>query len=317
MKKLWLSLLTLLMLVSLVGCSTKPEEPVVIEDEDDLVEETKIVYSANQFLYKVTAPNGQTGYLLGTMHVQGEYDIFDDVTLEAFNSSDIIMFEVDLDTFGLEDSMRMLYESPLSEVYLDEEIKNNLDQLKELYPSLSRVDLTELNAMGISSLASMELYAEAGVDATNGIDMHLFQMAKDAGKTIAEIESAELQVNYIVEIGKQCPNLILSDLFNKEGQIEGMLAMKEAYQAGDLEAMEEMLTTIPEEGSIPYYEEYLIYQQLLIDDRNALMVEKAKEYYSSDTVYFIAVGLGHVIGETGLIEELSELGFTFERLNGK
>ena len=58
------------------------------------------------------------------------------------------------------------------------------------------------------------------------------------------------------------------------------------------------------------YEEY---SKALNDDRDALMLEKAKEYIASDETVFFAVGLAHLLdNETGLVKTLTEAGYTVE-----
>jgi uncharacterized protein YbaP (TraB family) len=45
-------------------------------------------------------------------------------------------------------------------------------------------------------------------------------------------------------------------------------------------------------------------------ERNANMVEKAREYLQSGKTVFCAVGLAHLLGEGGMVEALREAGYT-------
>lgn len=50
-------------------------------------------------------------------------------------------------------------------------------------------------------------------------------------------------------------------------------------------------------------------RRMLIDDRNADWLKQLSSILPSESV-FIAVGAGHLIGDTGLIKELQKAGYT-------
>ncbi len=54
------------------------------------------------------------------------------------------------------------------------------------------------------------------------------------------------------------------------------------------------------------------YNQAMSTDRNAIMVDKAKEYLESGDTVFYAVGLAHLLEEDGLINGLRDAGYTVE-----
>jgi uncharacterized protein YbaP (TraB family) len=47
-------------------------------------------------------------------------------------------------------------------------------------------------------------------------------------------------------------------------------------------------------------------------DRNAAMLEAAKEYLESGDTVFYAVGLAHILAEDGLVNTLRSAGYTVE-----
>ena len=91
--------------------------------------------------------------------------------------------------------------------------------------------------------------------------------------------------------------------------------MYNAWCDGDYEALfaivnEEYDTSNMTANEIKAYEEYMKALQI---DRDALMLEKAKEYLESEEVVFYAVGLAHLINEEGgLVFKLAEAGYTVE-----
>ena len=52
------------------------------------------------------------------------------------------------------------------------------------------------------------------------------------------------------------------------------------------------------------------YNQAIAVQRDELMLEKAIEYLEGEQTVFFAVGLAHVLGETGLVDALREAGYT-------
>ena len=54
------------------------------------------------------------------------------------------------------------------------------------------------------------------------------------------------------------------------------------------------------------------YNQAIAVQRDELMLEKAIEYLESGNTVFYAVGLAHLLSETGLVDGLREAGYTVE-----
>ena len=56
-----------------------------------------------------------------------------------------------------------------------------------------------------------------------------------------------------------------------------------------------------------YYEEYV---EKMITERDKIMADGIKSYLKSGETVFVAVGLAHVIGENGIVDQLREAGYT-------
>ena len=54
------------------------------------------------------------------------------------------------------------------------------------------------------------------------------------------------------------------------------------------------------------------YNQAISTDRDADMIAKAIEYLESGETVFYAVGLAHLLAETGLVDGLRAAGYTVE-----
>ena len=72
---------------------------------------------------------------------------------------------------------------------------------------------------------------------------------------------------------------------------------------------------IREEGADLAGEEAALYEEYnksISSDRNAGMLEVAKDYLESGDVVFYAVGLAHLLAEDGLVFTLRDAGYTVE-----
>ena len=57
------------------------------------------------------------------------------------------------------------------------------------------------------------------------------------------------------------------------------------------------------------------YNKALVDDRNRGMAEVALGWLAEGKTVFFAVGTGHMVGDTGLVQLLTDAGCTVERVD--
>lgn len=113
------------------------------------------------------------------------------------------------------------------------------------------------------------------------------------------------------QLSKESPHAILESLKDRQQLIKSTKLILDSYYNHDLDT----LATIYSYQELPdseYQQEYQNYQQLLIIDRNQTMQAKIIEYLNQNKVVFIGVGVGHVVGDLGLITSLSAAGYKVE-----
>jgi uncharacterized protein YbaP (TraB family) len=97
------------------------------------------------------------------------------------------------------------------------------------------------------------------------------------------------------------------------------MELYELWCEGDEEKLRQVIAESPldddadDEESAAYAE----YERIFMTERDAQMIEKAKEYLASDKTVFMAVGAAHVLGEGGLVDALREAGYTVEKVEYK
>ena len=324
-------------------CHYAPASPdtyftIAKEHHHDFDKEPEDEDKAKPLFYKVTDANGKTMWLLGTIHVgDNRTAYFPDEIYEALYASDALAVEIDSIALGEEfkdndnDDLIELYAEAY---YYDSEsdtLKKNIEE--KLYRDT--IDYAKRLGMGfygdyLSALCERYrpnywygLFENAtsshtlGVYYNKGVDRRLLNIAKDKNIKVYEIEDRYRQYTMDIDYSDDVHelNLLWEVYGSRYDAYSDTMEMYNAWCDGDYEALfaivnEEYDTSNMTANEIKAYEEYMKALQI---DRDALMLEKAKEYLESEEVVFYAVGLAHLINEEGgLVFKLAEAGYTVE-----
>lgn len=270
-----------------------------------------IIYEAGRdskgAFWKVSDENSSV-YLLGSIHVADSsmYPLSKDI-LKAFKESDYLAVEANINneqevaSYMLSKALytddNTLYKSVPKEVYdsfvefiepygIQPEVYN---KFKPWYAALLVQNL---------SLSEDSLNAELGID--------LFFLKKAEGqKKILEIEGAKFQVDMFDSFSTelQVESLATSlapDEKTKEESINAIRDMIKMWKTGDTEALGELIKSDESSGNSDEYNEKLW------TTRDTNMAEKVKSYLADpeSKTYFVVVGAGHMVGETGIVAQL-------------
>ena len=271
-------------------------------------------------MWQVTAPNGKSMYMLGTMHVQKEESYpLPEYIEQAYRGCDKLASEinnVDADPF---------YESSAPDPALKkgDSLKKHLtdEQYSDLknYFSENGIDISDydkyapwyvfqqLNALGESS---------GDFSATIGIDRVLKISANCDDKENLSIETHEAKDTMYSSMPEDVIGLLIKKhcTTTKEQSAAALEEQYDAWKTGDTERLCELTydySGLTDEEK-PIMEKY--YQQFVID-RNKIMAEKAKEYLEQDYQVFFIAGVSHFVGDEGIPELLKKDGYTVERVN--
>lgn len=310
-KILCLLLLTSVILVS--GC--QKEEPVIEEEQN----------SSTPLFYKITTDKSDTTiYLLGSIHAADDtaYPLPEKIT-KAFNESEYLAVEVDIvkltDDFDAQLSLaqKMIYNDGTTiKDHIGEELYNSMVELLKEKSSYSTLYDSYKPAF-FESLFENAIISDASLNSNDGIDMHFLNLAKENNKTILEVESADFQYDLLLSFSDELGKLnIQSYVESYDESVDELTTLYEAWKKGDIVELEKMLF---EETDTEYTEEQkkLIedYNNALIIDRNYNMANVLETYFDEEKNVFCVVGLGHVIGEEGIINLLEKKGYTVEQIN--
>jgi len=268
----------------------------------------------------VTDKEGHTLWLMGSIHV-GREDFYPlpDSVLEAYRSSDALAVEVDV--IAAQENMMGLSQAMMTMMYTDgttisdhipEELYNNAVQVMQeynLYYSL----MDYFNPGFWSDLISSAVGNEAG-DSALGIDMFFLTDAKENGKEIREIETMTSQLTMSTGFSQELQLLLLEQAVEEAGKLEEykteLIELMDLWASGDEEAFNAYLNEAPEFESDEEAALYAEYNDAMITSRNEKMTQYAKDALASGEEVFICVGAAHVLGSTGMVQQLRELGYT-------
>lgn len=278
--------------------------------------------TAKPLFYKVTDDNGHTMWLLGTIHIgDARTGFLPDEIIGALLSSDALAAEYDLIAFeetiltdtALQTQLAQCYyysDGSLTSAHLGTELYTQTYPLF-LATGSNNINGTYMNT-GVWNNLIENLYLAQGSTLLpgKGVDRRLLTIAKENDIPVYEIESGISQVQMLTGFSDELQNLLLQQTLDM-GMIpycEEIEVLYELWCQGDEAALTEALATDLTDAG----EAELEYYTAMMTDRNALMCTAAKTYLESGETVFYAVGLAHLLGEDGLVQQLRDAGYTVE-----
>jgi uncharacterized protein len=258
-------------------------------------------------LWRVSKGNNQL-VIGGTIHLLGKSDHpLPDEFEQAFREIDTLVLEADLEALSKPEVQAQLLANLMYTDGTTLKSKINTKTYRALlrYCKASGLSINSMQSMKPSmvvlSLTLAELQrlglAEAGVD-------HKFlEKAKQSGKKIMGLESAETQINTLANMGKGHENeLILSTIKELKKTPAFMDEMKKAWRSGNLLDLERI-------GIKTMRAEFPELNKTLLTGRNNAWLPKIKAMLETPERELILVGALHLAGEDGVLAQLKKHGY--------
>lgn len=257
----------------------------------------------------------QPSYLYGTMHTQDKRAFsFQEGVMEAFEKSDVYVMEVNMgiaDQFALMGMMMMDGDTSLSDLLT----KNQYDTVALYFKDSLGQSLSLFNGMlPILTAQTIEL-KDLGQEQELPLDMYFAELAKDKGKDVKGLETAEEQIKALNSISyeDQATALYESVIKRYKGEKDNVMEkLVSLYVQGDLEGMLSLAT----EESMGSEKGQKDFENNLLLKRNRVMTQRMLKIINKESA-FVAVGAAHLGGEEGIISMLRILGYTVEPLSLK
>jgi hypothetical protein len=270
------------------------------------------VAEARDFLWQVTGGSG-TIYLVGSVHLlTRDFYPLSPALERAFAESDLLVEEADLaELMSPQSQMLMLSKSMLP-------ANQALDQVvaPATFQALSaRVErlglpiepLKRFKPWSIALTLAALAWQKAGFDAELGLDRHFFDRARQDGKRVQGLETAEFQISRFDGLSMaQQERLLASTLKELDTEIANLGRLIQAWKAGDAATVERIVLQ-------DLKEEPQLYQRLLVE-RNRNWLPALEALANRTGRAFIVVGAAHLVGPDGLIAMLKAKGYRVEQM---
>ena len=253
-------------------------------------------------------------YLGGTIHVlkssdfplPREFDI-------AYADSELVIFETDITGMQSPEIQQLMMSKSM---YADGmTLKKALSPdtyavLKEYCDGIG-IPVASLNTLKPSIVVLTLLVIELqklGI-MNDGVDHHFFHKTAADGKKTDTFETIEEQIEFIVSMGEGNENRYLIYSIRDLKKTKQMFStMTAAWRSGDVDKLSELFLKEMKKEFPKLY-------KTLFTDRNNKWLDKIETYLQTPQKEFVLVGVGHMVGEDGLIEQLKRRGYDVKQLN--
>jgi uncharacterized protein YbaP (TraB family) len=244
----------------------------------------------------------QTSYLFGSIHIQDKRVFqLDSEVWSRFEKASNFALEFDIENVNQHEiAMRMMMPKSYSEL-LSEEDYQLLKIVIEEHTGMPFFAIQRMKPFFVSTLISQSVLA---VDEDFPLDLYFLKKARDAKKTILELESLDEQINVI-------------DNIPFDEQLEGLIKLIRKPNLEDTlqTEVENLIATYLSQDDTKLYQLILesdeneIFMKQFLIERNHNMLKKIQTFIQAEST-FIVVGAGHLAGSEGLVSLLKNEGYT-------
>lgn len=256
----------------------------------------------------------ESSYVFGTNHIISKTFLNKIEGLDAIlDSCKQVVGEINMEDEATIDSasLRNAAMMPQGKSYkqlLSKDDYNMLDSLIQSRLEMRLSQLEMLNPVTILAMYTIKSYNDLSGQESNseGVDAYFQRYGRERGKTIIALETIEEQINYLF-YSKSTEDQ-LKDLLCEISSPTFENVMEDVshyYESGDLIGLQRVMD---EEEGCPSSIEY---RDMMYKNRNENWLEKIPALIQNQSS-FIAVGCLHLVGEDGLLNRLTQMGYKIE-----
>lgn len=280
---------------------------------------TLVFHAKGQLLWKVNKPGSASQiYIFGTMHLPlGNYVLDHPTVSSAIENSEIVYTETSLNRDSI---AAVLYKY----IFLPPEIKlsdslsssewHTLDSFVSLMglPNLNAESLNRFKPIYVELMFTMLIYKKKTDSLPNNmsVDASVVEFSESRGKTMRYLETQEEQLHFLFNeqpLGSQFAMLrtALNKKANADSAQFNINSIPNAYRNQNLDSMELLIHSAGNRGAAESALYFSLFNKrnlnwtALIDD---LATHEGK-------TYFIAMGAGHLPGDSGVLALLRQRNF--------
>lgn len=321
MKRLMAVVLTLMLCVSLTSCSESKsigiiggadgETQIYVSDND---EEKG---SATPLLYKVTDKDGNVAWLLGAIHIgKEEFYPLPDYVMDAYESSNALAIECDRKDFEKIFYYMQYTDGTTIKDHIDTQLYDTAVQILEEHNVREQVSDSYIPAAWAVYIDKCA-YGKMGYEQQYGVDSYFENLAEEDNKKLLEVEGDEIHGKSMAKLSEKAQEMMLmssvSGYYSTESVLKSNNESMDMWARGDeAEIIEDTysqtVADVPQEQKALFEEFY----QVIRYDRNDHMTEYVKKAMVDEKEVFVCVGIAHIVGDTAMVDQLIEQGYTVE-----
>jgi uncharacterized protein len=273
---------------------------------------TDLSAQEKSLLWKVSK-NANSIYLLGSIHyLRKENYPLKKVILDAFEASQRLVLEIDLNATSAESAQRVTMEKAVYRdgTSLPQNIGEDTYQLAARRATQLGIDMRLLHPMktwfAALTLIAIKLQA-IGLDPNLGVDRFLANEAKRRGKPTGGLETLEFQIGLLDQLSKKDQESMLRETVTELDLLDRNINdIVQSWINGD----EGLLAKLLLAGMMEYPE---IHQKIIVD-RNRRWLPEIEKSLQKGSGTMIVVGAAHLVGPDGVIEMLKAKGYSVEQM---
>ena len=264
------------------------------------------------FLWSVETPTN-TVYLLGSIHMLSaeDYPLAQPIQA-AFEDAETVVFEVDFGNLRSQETAAIVYQRALPDSDR-ERLQTSLSP--ETY-ALAREAATEVG-LPLTDFNNLEPWffsinltvlklLQLGFSGEYGVDAFLYQQAVNQGKEIVALETIAEQMGFFDELPIATQSALVEQTIAELDSLETSFNdIRAAWKIGDVVAMEDYIL-----ADLAAYPEV---ETALFTERNQTWLTQITPMLAQSDDYLVVVGAGHLVGETGLVQQLQANGYVVEQ----
>jgi uncharacterized protein len=295
------SLTALGLLLALPACAQQPAAKAPARPAND----------ADPALW-VVKDKDTTVYLFGTIHVlKPGLTWFDEAVKTAFDRSNEIKLELVMpDQAAMTKLVMATGVAPAGAPPLTEQLpadKRPAFTKAVVDMGLPANALDRFRPWLAATQLSIAPLSKMGYDSANGPEAVITAAAKQAGKPLTGLETAEQQLGFFGSLSQPAQLQFLESTVDELPKLdETMATMVKEWADGDPDALaREMNDNLKDSPEVA---------KVLLTDRNARWAQWIKGRMAQPGTVFIAVGAGHLAGPDSVQAQLAKLGLKAERI---
>ncbi len=292
------------------------QRPAAPANPTQIISEQVDLNLENSLLWKITG-NGleKESYLYGTIHIiDAESFFWPKNTMESFNKSEKVVFEIDLDEMsdmgnimGMMTKVMMKDGMTLKKLLSDEDYDIVNEHFKEMGLPMFMLEKMKPMFLTIFAEGDMDLASMQDPDnaTTKSYEMEFYELANNTEKEVFGLETMDDQIALFDSIPYSDQATMLVESIKagseaKDGEESELEKITKMYLDQDISSM---VSSIEAEDS-----ELAGFEDLLLNDRNQKWIPLMSSYMKEGPTFF-AVGAGHLAGTQGVINLLRSVGY--------